>query len=174
MWKTIIDFPDYKVSDSGQIKSYRRVKNVGKILQCTTHGRKTGSPHFRIELFSDNQYARKYVHQLVAEYFIGPCPVGQEVRHKNGNGLDNKVENLEYGTKLQNYQDSVRHGTSNLVGEHFKGINHPSNKLTEEQVKEIRRLYAEGGHTHRSLGRLFGIAHSGIGFIVRRKLWKNI
>jgi hypothetical protein len=37
-----------------------------------------------------------FVHDLVASAFLGPCPVGFKVRHKDGNGFNNKLENLEY------------------------------------------------------------------------------
>lgn len=30
--------------------------------------------------------------------------------HRNGDGLDNRVENLYWGTRAQNMQDKVRHG----------------------------------------------------------------
>lgn len=38
----------------------------------------------------------EYVHQLVAEAFIGRCPPGQKLVHLNGNGLDNRRVNLAY------------------------------------------------------------------------------
>jgi hypothetical protein len=63
--------------------------------------------HLRVDLGG----RRAYVHQLVAEAFIGPRPAGQEVRHLNGDPSDNRVENLAYGTRSQNVLDSVQHGT---------------------------------------------------------------
>jgi hypothetical protein len=38
----------------------------------------------------------EYVHQLVAEAFIGRCPPGHKLVHLNGNGLDNRRVNLAY------------------------------------------------------------------------------
>jgi hypothetical protein len=38
----------------------------------------------------------EYLHQLVAEAFIGPCPHGHKLAHLNGNGLDNRRANLAY------------------------------------------------------------------------------
>jgi hypothetical protein len=38
----------------------------------------------------------EYMHQLVAEAFIGRCPPGQKLVHLNGNGLDNRRVNLAY------------------------------------------------------------------------------
>ena len=42
----------------------------------------------------------EYVHQLVAEAFIGPCPRGQKVVHLNGIFSDNRLVNLAYVPKL--------------------------------------------------------------------------
>ena len=38
----------------------------------------------------------EYVHQLVAEAFLGPCPPGKKLVHLNGYGLDNRRVNLAY------------------------------------------------------------------------------
>lgn len=45
---------------------------------------------------SDPDEEAEYVHQLVAETFIGPCPPGHKLVHLNGSGLDNRRANLEY------------------------------------------------------------------------------
>ena len=37
-----------------------------------------------------------YMHQLIAESFLGPCPPGHKLVHLNGNGLDNRRKNLAY------------------------------------------------------------------------------
>ncbi len=45
---------------------------------------------------SDPDEVGEYMHQLVAEAFIGPCPPGHKLVHLNGDGLDNRRVNLEY------------------------------------------------------------------------------
>ena len=45
---------------------------------------------------SDPDEEGEYMHQLVAEAFIGPCPPGHKLVHLNGNGLDNRRANLAY------------------------------------------------------------------------------
>jgi HNH endonuclease len=45
---------------------------------------------------SDPDEEREYLHQLVAEAFIGPCPPGRKLVHLNGDGLDNRRANLAY------------------------------------------------------------------------------
>lgn len=51
---------------------------------------------------------KRYVHHLVAEAFLGQRPEGAEVRHYNNDSHDNRLENLRYGTAVENVADSVR------------------------------------------------------------------
>ena len=47
-------------------------------------------------------------------------------------------------------------------------------KFTEEQVLEIRKLYASGKHTQRALGRMYCVSGVNINAIVRRRTWKHL
>lgn len=47
-------------------------------------------------------------------------------------------------------------------------------KLTEKQVLEIRKIHQESKAEHRFLGKMFGVAHTTIGLILRRKIWRHI
>lgn len=40
-----------------------------------------------------------YIHQLVAQVFIGPRPVGKEINHIDGDKYNNHYTNLEYVTR---------------------------------------------------------------------------
>jgi len=46
--------------------------------------------------------------------------------------------------------------------------------LTEDNVREIRRLYAGQGWTLQSLAERFGVVKGTINFIVRRKTWRHV
>lgn len=50
------------------------------------------------------------VHVLVAAAFVGPCPDGQEVRHKDDNRANPRADNLEYGTRQDNVNDMMARG----------------------------------------------------------------
>jgi hypothetical protein len=60
----------------------------------------------------DGKYVYYLVHRLVLETFVGPCPEGMECLHGDGNKHNNNVGNLRWGTKVENEQDKVLHGTS--------------------------------------------------------------
>ena len=48
------------------------------------------------ERLLDPDEEKEWMHQLVAEAFIGPCPPGRKLVHLNGDGLDNRRANLGY------------------------------------------------------------------------------
>lgn len=108
-----------------------------------------------------------YVHALIALAFIGPRPVGQVVRHLNGNRRDNRAENLAYGTPLQNSTDMVQHGNS------LKGVKNPSAILTETQVTEIRAALKEGA-TQKSLATAYKVSQTTIRNIKTRMTWRHV
>lgn len=63
-----------------------------------------------IGLYYGTSESRKkhLVHRLVWEAFNGPIPEGLEINHKNRNRADNRLENLELLTHLENMRYSAR------------------------------------------------------------------
>lgn len=124
------------------------------------------------------------VHQLVMLTFAGECPEGQEVRHLDGNPMNNRWEpgseeeakaaggNLFYGTHTENQQDMVRHGRAMGCGK--LGSEHPKAKLTEDLVRQIRAEYAAGGVTERDLSSRHGVNASTLHRLLIRQTWKHV
>lgn len=78
----------------------------------------------------------------------------------------------------QRYPDRIprgeRHGSRTKPGRLPRGIHHHKAKLTEEQVREIRTLYAAAEGRRGiviALARRFGVTRTNVGSIVRRKIW---
>lgn len=77
------------------------------------------------------------VHRLVAKSFISEIPEGMVVNHKDGNKLNNSVDNLEIITHSENVIHAYRNGLiTPLNGEK----NHRS-KITNEQYVEIAKCF---------------------------------
>ena len=100
MEKSIKDFEDYSITDSGKVISYKYKQP--RIMK--TWFQKSG--YENIKLCKQNCTTHKLIHRLVAEAFI-PNPMNlPEVNHKSKNKADNRVENLEWCTRLNNLYDS--------------------------------------------------------------------
>ena len=156
--------PDYEVSNLGRVRSYRPAGSghnrriVPRILKPGLQSR--GYPTVVV-------YYRTYlVHRLVAVAFHGPCPLNQEVRHKDDNKQNPRADNLCYGTSQQNKQDAIEH---RLI---LRGEVHPSSKLTENEVREIRSLLGTLSHT--KLAKRFGVFHTTISAIAKRRSWAHV
>jgi hypothetical protein len=108
------------------------------------------------------------VHRAVLGAFVGPCPVGMEARHLNGEGADNRLINLTWGTKKENASDRKSHGG------YSRGTECPSARLTEDQVLSIRRRYAAGESTMLGMAREYGVAHATVAKVVHRKTWLHL
>ena len=98
---------DYFVSDDGHItNSQRNLK-----YRLTKNG------YARIKYKVNGKYVDRYVHRLVVQYYIPnpnnlPC-----VNHKDGNKLNNCVENLEWCTYKANMEHASSHGLINKNSE---------------------------------------------------------
>lgn len=57
---------------------------------------------------------------------------------------------------------------------HVWGSKHPNSKLTDDKVREIRRLHAAGGYTFAALARRYGVSLSLVSKIVKRKTWRHV
>lgn len=55
-----------------------------------------------------------------------------------------------------------------------RGIRNAGAKLTEEQVREIRRRRAAGNTTLKGLAEEFGVSYDLVFKIVHRRLWKDL
>jgi hypothetical protein len=102
-----------------------------------------------------NRHVNTRVHKLVALAFLGERNPGMQVNHKNGDKTDNRLENLEYVTGLEN----VRHARE-VLG-HKGGPSRynpvPHRKLSENDVLEMRRA-RRNGDTINAISRRYGVS----------------
>lgn len=112
------------------------------------------------------KHCRK-VHAIVLEAFVGPCPTGMEGCHEDGDPANPRLDNLRWDTRKGNMADARRHGTISC------GSKRHNAKLTDDDVVEIRRLWASGVQG-RAIADRFGIARSNVSLICSRKTWKHI
>jgi len=164
-WKDMVGYEDiYQISSLGRVKSFHHDRIHGQILRLARHR----SGYLQVCLCRDGKRSYKYVHRLVAIAFLGDHP-GYEINHRNGDKTDNRVENLEWVTAAQN----TRHAIADL-GKTRSGEDNGFSKLADEDVIEIRKLYATGRYTQAELGEMFGVDQTTISLIVNRVTWQHV
>lgn len=85
------------------------------------------------------------------------------IRHTCDNPPCINPEHLDIGTSADNHADMVKRQRS-TIGEHNSQA-----KLSDQQVLDIRAIYATGKFTQSKLGNLYGVGHAQIGRIIRRE-----
>ncbi|MEY1677243.1 HNH endonuclease [Gordonia phage Malachai] len=119
LWRPVVGYEGYyEVSDHGHVRSLDRLVEAsdGRTLRIQGRDRKlwrTPDGHLKTSLHKDGESRVPLIHRLVMDAFVGPCPLGMEVCHRNGVGTDNRLSNLRYGTRSENSTDQVRHGVHN-------------------------------------------------------------
>lgn len=104
-------------------------------------------------------------HRYSYEIHHGPIPDGLDICHKCDNPPCCNPVHLFAGTEKDNMADMVAKGRSRL-----RNRSH----LTDEQIVEIRTLYATGKYTHLKLASMFNSNYASIGGIIRRELFKHV
>lgn len=173
-YREVVGHPGYWVGSDGTVWSQWAPLYVpgvaGRTSQITGRWRllRTGSNpksgHLQVRLRGKD----RYVHHLVLEAFVGPRPPDTECRHLDDNPRNNRLGNLQWGTRSENIADRV------VTGRHVCGERQGNAVLTEFQVREIRSTYASGAATQRAIAGRFGICQQTVSDIVRGLRWAHL
>ena len=164
VWAKINGYEDYEVSSCGRVRSNKCWHGNGQVMMNIV---KNNRPYSTINLCK-NSHAKKFlVHRLVASAFLDNPLKLPQVNHKNCNKKDNRIENLEWVTALDNNKHAVKAGLWD-----FRAGKCKLAKMTWDKVREIRRIYRKGSTSYRKLGKEFGLSFFGIRQIVLNHTWK--
>ena len=108
-------------------------------------------------------------HRVACEHQHGPPPTpDHEAAHNCGKGHLGCFSpfHMRWATPAENQADRLVHGTM------LRGNTHPRSALSEEQVREVRRLYATGEYSQRELAEKFGVARRTIGAMTDGQNWR--
>ena len=168
-WKDVVGYEGfYQVSDAGEIKTVERVQNSygGRSWTKPSEKRKTtlAGQYMVITLAKAGIRKRFYVHELVLKAFVGDRPPGHQACHCNGNPVDNRLENLRWGTPSENNRDKIIHKTI------ARGEKHGMNKYSASDVDRVRRLLADG-MTAAEVEAATGVHRSTVSAIKTERQW---
>lgn len=183
IWKDIPGFEGYyQASNLGNIKSLDRTiatKNRWGQDNPRKYKGKAIKPQFSkvgyyVVKLNTGKFSRSYyIHHLVMKSFTpNPDPIRlSNINHKDGNKLNNRLENLEWCTPKQNTRHGIEMGLTPVPG---KGTDNPRAQLVEEQVHQIRDLYKTNQYTYNQLGNMFNVSKHTIADIVLKRNWQHI
>jgi hypothetical protein len=159
-----------------QERFWSKVDKSGQCWLWTAARFSNGYGAFRVA--GNNVRAHRHSYELTN----GPIPPGMVVCHTCDNPACVRPDHLFLGTSADNARDMSEKGRGATGGKNAsrlhperlrRGEAHGRAKVTEEQVREIRRLYAEGV-PHRKLAKMFGLSPSPILDIVHRRHWQHV
>lgn len=156
-------FPAYEASPAGLIRRVARSRGatVGYVLRPTvgSHGYPV------VNLRRDRRSYQRCVHAVITLTFLGPCPPGQEVNHRNARKTDCRLSNLEHVT----HQENVDHAVA--LGLNPRGERQGTAKLTRREVRRIRRLC--GRVPQRQIAAMFGVCQTSVSRINLGLSWAD-
>lgn len=149
----------YRFTDTGEVYNKDGSRKAIKL-------NKKGYPF--TAFYVNGKLWTRTVHRIIAELWLGPCPNGYEVDHKDDDRTNFRPDNLRYVTKSVNNQKSYDSGNRVVSGE--KNANA---KLTEKSVREIRIKHAQGIH-RKLIAAEYQVQPGTVNRIVNRSLWSHV
>jgi hypothetical protein len=165
IWRTCPENDHYEVSNLGRVRRFLRSRPERPYKYLKLAPDKYG--YMTVGLSRNDVSKHHKVHQLVMSAFVGPRPEGYQVNHKDHVKNNNVLSNLEYVTPSENtihaYSCPAIRAT---IAREFQ---RRDCKLSDEQVRDLRREYASGLYAQKDLAIRYGISIGHLSYILRNK-----
>ena len=158
-WEPILDYPNYAVSNKGDVWSFRSNRWLKGYVRNNRRS---------VYLYNDEGQRAWFVSRLVARAFVpGETPERWSVNHIDGNPRNDVAENLEWCS----LSDQHRHLRRNSL--HRRGESHASSRLSDDDVRAIV-LECTQGKPQAEVAAKYGICQSQVSSIVLGKVWSHV
>ena len=163
-FQTNLDHAKYEVSNYGKVKSYAIDQENGRIIK----GGNVGGYKSITVKFGGKIVRQFYVHRLVAETFLGKRSADQYyVIHLDYDKENNHIDNLKWVTE----EELVSHNNKNpeVIKSRSTGY-----KLTEPDVRIIKKLLKSDKTRLSMIAKRFGITHTQLNRIRSGENWGHV
>lgn len=162
--KEIEGYKDYYISIFGEVISKKH--NKERILKK----RINSSGYYYINLCKNGKCKSFSIHRLVGLNFIPKMKITHKIlNHKDGNKLNNNVENLEWCTSAYNSQEASRLGLLNI--KKGKESNLYSGKINKKLADEIRILRKQKKLSYAKIASFYNLSKTTILNICKNKIY---
>lgn len=128
-WRTIPHKPKYMVSDQGDVVN----TETSRVLKPSRHG-----GYYGVVLCDENGHEYNSVHRLVASAFIPNPEAKPQVNHRDGNKLNNRVDNLEWVTRSENMKHAYAIGLQKVIPEQIAASHARVEEAHRKRVVNIK------------------------------------
>lgn len=158
----------YKVTEDGRIYSVKRNKFLKHRVITNKNNRSKEHVQCAINLYKDGKRKSYLIHRLVALAYIPNSENKPDINHKDGNPLNNNVDNLEWCTKSENMQHAIKNGLVDYYtekqilirsnnGKKMGRINSMKSrrKFTFTEAELIRKLHEVGKYSRNAISKAY-------------------
>lgn len=150
IWKDIEGYEGiYQVSNLGRVRSLDRIRNgrnqygaefkvIHKGKELTPFSTLTG--YLEVSLYIKQKRHNFLIHRLVAQAFIPNIKELSEVNHIDGNKSNNRSDNLEWCTNIENQQHAIRTGLRKVKKVCQYSLNKELIKVWNNQYEASRKM----------------------------------
>ena len=153
------EFPNYGIDEQGNVFSFKSNQFIRPIMARVIKGNKNQA-YWSVILKKEGKSYQRYIHRLLAQTFIFNSEKKATVNHKDGNRLNNNLDNLEWTTQKEN----VDHALDIL---HTFQANR---KLKSEDISIIFQMRKKGIR-YKEIAKQFNVSHHQIRSIIHGRQW---
>ena len=151
--KQPLSLEDYIITKNGEVFNKRNGHKIKPQIN--------GTGYYRVGIGGKLHF----VHRLVAKLYI-PNPENKpQVNHKDGNKLNNNVDNLEWVTNKENTIHAIKTGLQPIE---------EKSKVAKLKRSQVQFIKSHDEMTRKELADLFNISENTISDIRNGKTWKTV